>query len=101
MIRLMAPLYLLLPSLSVRRRVATCSVTRRVARITKMADKENKPLKNEKKPLNRQNSSWYNMSFLDCGYCSICHVDTEFRSSLSLFFILFWLHLDSYFVAYD
>ena len=27
-----------------------------------------KTAKNEKKPLNRQNSSWYNMSFLDCGY---------------------------------
>lgn len=32
----------------------------------KMADKEK--MKNEKKPLNRQNSSWYNMSFLDYGY---------------------------------
>ena len=31
-----------------------------------VADKT--PKKNEKKPLNRQNSSWYNMSFLDCGY---------------------------------
>ena len=31
-----------------------------------MADTKPK-MKNEKKPLNRQNSSWYNLSFLDYG----------------------------------
>jgi len=33
-------------------------------------DQKEKAPKNDKKPLNRQNSSWYNMSFLDCGYNS-------------------------------
>jgi hypothetical protein len=35
-------------------------------RLSKMADTKPK-MKNEKKPLNRQNSSWYNLSFLDYG----------------------------------
>ena len=34
--------------------------------LSKMADTKPK-MKNEKKPLNRQNSSWYNLSFLDYG----------------------------------